>query len=268
MITKQEIINEITSFVTAEDKNTGVLRNRWRTPLVGFADAQNPEFLKLREIAHPQHVMPWEVIPDAKTVLAYFVPFSEWIGRSNRGEGLASAEWARAYEETNAMFIRLNRHLINMLESNGFTAAVPVEALVFDRVNITCRWSQRHVARLAGLGTFGLNNMLITKSGCCGRYNSVITNMAIEHDGPLKEEYCLYKRNNSCGACVLKCPTGALTKTGFDRVKCFEQCMLNAGVHRGYGNSYTSKAGEEPEESGSDVCGKCLIGVPCTFRCP
>ncbi|WP_338094171.1 hypothetical protein [Methanorbis furvi] len=34
------------------------------------------------------------------------------------------------------------------------------------------RWSHRHFAVLAGLGTFGVNNMLITRMGCYGRVSS------------------------------------------------------------------------------------------------
>lgn len=33
-------------------------------------------------------------------------------------------------------------------------------------------WSHRHAAYIAGLGIFGINNMLITNKGCVGRIPS------------------------------------------------------------------------------------------------
>ena len=46
--------------------------------------------------------------------------------------------------------------------------------------NLISDWSHRHVAVIAGLGKFGLNNMLITDNGCCGRVGSFITDLKIE----------------------------------------------------------------------------------------
>lgn len=62
-----------------------------------------------------------------------------------------------------------------------------------DKEHIYSNWSQRHVGYIAGLGTFGLNNMLITDQGTCGRFYSLITNLPVEPDQPLQEERCLWK---------------------------------------------------------------------------
>jgi hypothetical protein len=35
-----------------------------------------------------------------------------------------------------------------------------------------------------------------------------------------------------------------------------------------YGNSYASKPGEEAENTGSEVCGKCLVALPCSYKKP
>ena len=45
----------------------------------------------------------------------------------------------------------------------------------------------------------------------CGRYFTIVTNLPVEADKPLKEENCLYKRGKSCGVCVKHCPSGALS---------------------------------------------------------
>lgn len=267
MLTKSIIKNEIAKFIQEHDQES-TLKNKWTTPLVGFADADHSDFPMLRAIVHPKHEMPQDVLPNARIVIAYFIPFTEKVVRGNSSPGLASPEWAQVYEETNAMFKKLNEHLISLLEAEGYQGAVSKEASVFDREAILSRWSQRHIARIAGLGTFGLNNMLITEAGCCGRISTVVTNLDVLPDEPLSTEYCLYKRDGSCGACVRRCPTGALTAEGFDRKTCFARCLENAKEHNQFGNSYAAKAGEETEDSGSEVCGKCLINLPCSMKRP
>ena len=82
------------------------------------------------------------------------------------------------------------------------------------------RWSQRHVAYIAGLGAFGKNNMLITDRGCCGRFYSVVTNLDVEPDTPVEGERCLYRIDGSCGACMRKCRSKAINPGGFDRWAC------------------------------------------------
>lgn len=208
--------------------------------------------------------MPREVLPDASIVIAYFIPFGRWMPDTNNKGDLSSPEWAEGYELTNAMFGRLNRHIISTVRQLGFEAATASQAGVFYRDEVTSHWSFRHFAYAAGLGTFGLNNMLITAEGCAGRCNTVVTNLDVEPDSPQQEEACLYKRNGSCGACVSKCPSGALTRDGFDRHRCYEQCLKNAAIYDSFGSSYTDGS----QTIGSEVCGKCVTGLPCTHRRP
>ena len=263
MLTKESVKKRIIQYVTQNNS-----RELWKTPLVGFADANHEDFQKLKEVVDPDHGMPQDVLPDAKIVISYFVPFSDDITEGNAGEGCASPDWAMAYEETNAMFARLNEYMISFLKDNGYSAAVSKEASVFDRDKIISRWSQRHIARIAGLGTFGLNNMLITKEGCSGRISSIVTDLVVEPDQPLTAENCLYKSKGICKVCIDRCPAGALKPERFDRKKCYNRCRENAKIYNQFGNSYASGEGEEADDSGSEVCGKCLTNLPCTFKKP
>lgn len=264
---KEYIIGTIREFVAEENMQCS-MKDLWREPLVGFADVNDPYIRQLRSIVHKEHQMPEEVMSDASIVIVYFVPFSMWLADTNRGNEMSSPEWAQAYEETNAMFARLNAHIISELHKIGYKGKTAPEAQVFHRDEVMSHWSFRHFAYAAGLGTFGLNNMLITEKGCAGRVNTVVTNLDIEGGKPRTEELCLFRKNGTCGLCVRKCPAGALTETGFDRHKCFEQCLKNAAVYTGFGSSYASEAGGEAENSGSEVCGKCVAGMPCTYKMP
>lgn len=262
---KEKITDMIRSFIKNYEEQDGIT-TRWGIPLVGFADADHPDILKLKEIVSPTHRLPREILSGARIIVAYFVPFINEMAYTNRSNGeIASPEWALAYEETNAMFRKLNDWLIEELNKMGYAAAVTPEAYTFDRGRLISNWSQRHIARVAGLGTFGVNNMLITKAGCCGRYSTVVTDLDVVPDAPSEEEYCIYKLNGRCGACFKHCPSGALTAGGFDREKCYRVCLENAKRYKQFGSSYDAESGGEPDEGGSEVCGKCVVNVPCSF---
>ncbi len=221
----------------------------WRSPLVGLADATSPEFARIREIGNPKQKLPSDYLPGAVTVISYFLPFVEVVSEDDAGGEFATPGWAHAYGLTNAMAAELCQHIAERVRGMGYRAAVPEDAgIIIDRT-YSC-WSQRHVARIAGLGSFGMNQMLITESGCCGRFFSVITDIPCDHDPYFSGERCLYKIDGSCGLCMDACPGLALHADGFDRIACDDRCTINE------------------ERSGKQVCGKCMNGMPCTYNDP
>lgn len=233
------------------------IATRWGTPLIGFADARDEGFQKLKNELIPGHLLPEEILQRPTVVISYFLPFLPETTDSNRGEGLASFDWARAYEETNSLLGKIGLLLVERLQQAGFHAELPEAASHFDRERLVSAWSQRHIAVMAGLGTFGLNNMLLTDAGCSGRLGSVVTDAPFAPDTPLQQERCLFKKNGSCGKCADACPAGALLRTGYDRQKCFAQCLKNAERYTDLGSSYAGNS------AGSEVCGKCIAGMPC-----
>lgn len=227
---------------------TGIARI-WGEPLVGLADADSPMFRELDVTAHRGHRVPQDYLPGAVTVVSYFLPFVRCIAEDNEGGDSPSGAWVDAYRITNDMAAELNERIASQIRAMGFSAAVPVDAGVIVDGTYSA-WSQRHVARIAGLGTFGMNNMLITEAGCCGRFFSVVTDVPCDHDAPVEGDRCLHRLDGSCGACMRACPIHALGDSGFDRDACGERCFSNKDVF------------------GEDVCGKCVVGMPCSFRDP
>lgn len=221
----------------------------WRRPLVGLADARSPEFPRLREIAYPGQRMPQDYLPSAETVISYFMPFREDVAEGNASGDRPSGGWAHAYDLTNRMCAEMNRYIAGKVRELGFEAQPPEDAC--EIVDGTySRWSQRHVARIAGLGNFGMNQMLISEAGCCGRYFSVITSVPCDHDEPCTRELCIHRLDGGCGKCMRICPAGALSDDGFDREACRERCDSNMPLVSFH------------------ICGKCLVDMPCTFRDP
>ena len=43
-------------------------------------------------------------------------------------------------------------------------------------------WSERHVAYVCGLGTFGLSKGIITRRGMAGRFCSLVTELELDAD--------------------------------------------------------------------------------------
>jgi epoxyqueuosine reductase QueG len=227
-------------------------KTEWRQPLVGFGSAGDPLFPKLKDIVGKEHLMPGDVLKNAETVISYFIPFSKKLAYTNKDGLNCSREWAEAYVETNKMMSDLNNYLVNKIRESNHDAGIV--DWYFDRERLLSTWSQRHVAFIAGLGTFGINNMLITEMGCCGRYGSIITALKLEPDKRPDSEFCLYKDNGSCSVCVKNCVFGALKEGHFDRNKCFEICRGNSALYR--------------ELDEAEACGKCLTVVPCSFTDP
>lgn len=262
---KLQIKSMIKNYISNYQDSTKI-STIWGNPLVGFADANSTYILQLKNIISSNHKLPTDVIKDASIVIAYFVPFTKELAKTNKTKGyISSPQWALAYEETNAMFNSLNQCMMEELNKMGYKAAVSPEASTFDQNKLISNWSHRHFAKAAGLGTFGINNMLITKVGCCGRYSTIVTNLDVTSDNPVSEEYCLYKKNGSCGVCVKHCPSNALTLNSYDRNKCYDILKQNAKIYTQFGSSYTDESGKQANSSGSEVCGKCVANAPCSF---
>ena len=257
----QQVIEDVVSEYQAQEDIATI----WGGVQTGYADTHHPYIRDLKKVVGPQHVMPEDILPDATVILAIYVAFTRELAKTNNPGRLSSPEWARAYEETNAMFQVIGQRLTAWCAERGYKAVVPREASTFDQEKLVSSWSQRHIAYAAGLGTFGMNNMLITPLGCCGRYFTLVTNLDLEPDGPLKEELCLYKRNGKCGVCMKNCPQDALTPEGYDRNKCYELLRANAEIYTDFGSSYVDESGTDANSVGSEVCGKCVTASPCAF---
>ena len=245
--TEERIWNLILAY--CREKDLPIL---WRRPIVRFADAKHPGFAQLRQTVDPTHHLPQDFLPGAKTVISWFLPFLPEVGRSNLEGYLSSVCWADAYLVTNEMAAWIHEQLVADIRTElGADAAVPTDAGMISNENPRSRWSQRHVAYLAGQGTFGKNNMLISDAGAAGRYFSVVTTLDLQPDTPVVQERCLWKKDGSCGLCIKRCEAGALTEEGFDRFRCLARCLENMQKY-----------------PGADVCGKCTVELPCSYGIP
>jgi len=76
--------------------------------------------------------------------------------------------------------------------------------------------SMKNAARLAGLGSFGKQSLIVTPEyGPWVRLGAVITDAELAPDAPFEENLC-----GECEACVVACPVGALTPYVVDDTAC------------------------------------------------
>lgn len=227
----------------------------WRQPLVAVASAEDDLFPVLRKVVDPEHALPRDLLPDARSVVVFFLPFKPELGRENSDSGLfASRRWAESYVATNKLIAEINLHLKDCFEAKGYRAAVTPATHNFDEKKLVSLWSHKHLAYIAGLGTFGHHRLLITRAGCSGRLGSLATSMPLPPTSRPEEEWCLVKAGHRCSECVDKCVYGALTKDGFDRHACYDQCLR---TDKHYDDLPTV-----------DVCGKCAAEMPCSYGIP
>ncbi|MBE0617391.1 MAG: epoxyqueuosine reductase [Proteobacteria bacterium] len=231
---------------------TAATRTGYRRPLVGFGDAGDPAWTRLREVAEPTHLLPEELLPDAQTVVAFFLPFAEPVIRKNRkSQGTAEA-WAAAYQETNQVINQTVTELAESLGDRGVRSAAQGATHNWDEKTLVSRWSHKSAAAIAGLGSFGLHRMLITDLGCAGRCGSLVIDAHIPATTREQPVRCRYFHDGGCRACVKACPVGALREArpgepNLDKRRCYARLLAVA------------------ERFGADCCGKCAVG-PCALR--
>lgn len=246
-------------------------------PLIGFASGADPIFSKFREIIGPYHLMPHETLdavakqkcapsPSAEEVgvISYVLPIAQAIRKENASMSSApSRRWAytRLYgEEFNKA---LQRYIVSILVEEGYLAIAPEASDLFKTtvdgmIGPASNWSQRHVAFAAGLGTFGLSDGLITSAGMAHRLGSVVVNVPFESPRRSDDIHrdCIYFQTGACMACVKRCPVGAISKDGHDKMRCREFVFSQ--------DEYIRK------NYNLDIygCGLCQTGVPCENKAP
>ena len=250
---KNNLKNLVTEYISEYQKDKEI-ESSWREPLLKFAAADDPLFGELKNIISPTHALPEDILAGAETVLAYFIPFSREIVNSNLEGRYPSREWAVAYVETNQLIEDLNQYLQEELAAEGWQSSNIPATHHFDKERLISNWSHRHVAYIAGLGTFGINNMLITQKGCAGRVGTLITDLKIEPSQRTDKERCLNKAGKNCQQCVDSCVNSSLQLDSFARSKCYQLLSENDDLYA--------------DLALTDVCGKCSVGLPCSLKSP
>jgi len=244
----------------------------WDTPLLGFARGDDALFRFYKEDIGGFYFLPEEAFalkyrgPAAGplTVVSLAFPHTaETLAAQRESVRLPSARWSFSRQHWPGFADDMSARLAGWLSGRGIRSVDPERLPEWrwqksDAYGFASRWSQRHTAYAAGLGTFGLCDGLITEKGKAVRFLSLV----LEADIPPtprayrdRHEWCLHYRDGGCGLCMARCPAGAVSHAGHDKERC---------------NAYCQAVGRElGTEPGRDTgCGLCQAGVPCENRRP
>ena len=245
-------------------------------PLVRFADGDDRLFEEYKKIIAPTHITPRESLsnayhkrpeelPEGISVVSWILPINETTRMTNRAETKIPARlWSHTRWYGEFFNDALRRHVVGFLKGNGFMAVAPVLESNWSRLEDPhtgqySNYSERHVAYVAGQGTFGLSDGFITERGIAHRCGSVVTSLRLpvserKAAGPYAN--CLFHADGSCKTCIARCPCGAITEKGHDKIKCQNYMRVEIGdVLREY-------------DVGIGGCGLCQTKVTCEERNP
>jgi epoxyqueuosine reductase QueG len=233
-------------------------------PLFAFGNPCDHLFDKLKEpgVIGPHFLSPQEWMPEVKTVISIFLPFTEAVRRGkDTSPQWPSSAWLHGRIEGQAFINMMLAIVVAEIESYGHKAMAPSLDKRYwsviqegdtnpEKAGFSSNWSERHIAFISGHGTFGLSKGLITKRGIAGRFASILTDMDLEKDERYYSE--LYENCSMCGACAKRCPAGAISVlTGKDHKLCSDYLDTTAV-------KYTPRYG----------CDKCQTRVPCEICIP
>ena len=193
------------------------LKNKCRTlgiPLVGFAPVgrwKNPpdELPNVLLPWIPEDFWPQSIYPEAKTIIVIGLPVSLPIV-----ETAPSIYYHELYKTVNSLLDSKAYEIANFLNEKGFGSIyLPRDGYGDIKILIDkpfAFFSHKHAAYLAGLGSFGHNNVLLTPEyGPRVRFTSIFTSAEIEPD-PIKiKDICIH-----CLLCAKNCPVEAIPAKG------------------------------------------------------
>lgn len=178
-------------------------------PLMGIAPAQRWNDEPFSPWV-PEEFRPLSIWPEVRSVVVIGLPVDLPIV-----ETAPSIYYHELYKTVNALLDQSAYRLARFLDRHGHPSIyIPRDgygSLSVLRSDPFAFFSHRHAAYLAGLGTFGVSNMLLTPDyGPRVRFTSVFTTAELPADDVMTGDLC-----TRCMRCSRLCPAGALDRKGY-----------------------------------------------------
>jgi len=255
-------------------------------PIVAFANGDDPIFQDFKKIIDEFHLTPREVLEKHiqgkqwnyglkdhlknVSVISYALPIPLETRDVERNAPYGGSRRKNNFRWMGEVFWKnLEHYVASLLEIMGHDAVAPGRSPFFQRKELAdgarVNWSERHIAYAAGLGTFGLNGLLITSKGCAHFVESIVCDLALTptprpYDNHVA--YCPFFKDRSCRKCIERCVAGAISEQGRDILLCRH--------HLGHKQRVKLKElGLDKDFIGrAPTCGLCMTNVPCEDRIP
>jgi len=196
----------------------------WPSPPDGLPNSLSPWI--------PQVFWPQSIYPEANTVMIIGLPVPLPIL-----ETAPSIYYHELYKTVNSMLDQKAYEIANFLTEKGHPSIyLPRDGYGDIKIlidNPFAFFSHKHAAYLAGMGSFGQNNVILTPAyGPRVRFNSIFTTARIEPDAPRCKDLCI-----RCLLCVKNCPVKAIPEKGdfpppIDKKSCAQRSTILRDEYR------------------------------------
>ena len=186
------------------------LCRQWGMSLFGVAD--------LRRFDRDQILLPSSLIDRLSFGISAGVHLSDIILEGI--EHQPTPLYFHHYQRSNILLDTIGLVVTSAIQDLGYQAMPIPASQLLDWKTQKGHLSHKHVARAAGLGWIGRNNLLVNRDfGSRVRLVTVLTDLPLEAHPPSREE-C-----GPCHACLATCPAGAIKEKpeDFDHLRCYEQ---------------------------------------------
>ena len=151
---------------------------------------------------------PTDVMPDAKGMVVFGILSTDDSFELAVHAGREGYDWP-GY----TLLWLIRRDVARHLRHEGYSVAYPYESTACN--------SHKRVFRLAGIGAFGKNSLILSpKYGPWLRFGYILTDADLEPDKPFEKDLC-----GDCDLCIKACPVHALNPYVIDAEKCL------VGIH-------------------------------------
>lgn len=254
----------------------------WERPLIGIASGNDSYFDFLKEHIGSFHWKPldifqlkygkkedWESIEEQnlRVVSMAFPQTMETNEAQIKERNCPSKNWIVSRGEWEPLMKQFSGRLVEALEKmNIRCVSIDLQPEfsreISENLGIASKWSHRHGAYAAGLGTFGLSEGIITEKGKAVRITTLVVELPLEvkpRPYTTHNEWCLYFKDGSCGLCIDRCPVHAISEKGHDKEIC-----------AAYEDEVEEKYYPEDIDNSNYIfgCGLCQVGIPCESKRP
>ena len=189
------------------------LCRQWGGSLFGIAD--------LRAFKKDEILLPPSLINHLYFGISVGYPLSDAILEDI--ENQPTPLYFHHYQRVNILLDTIGLILTSTIQDLGYQAMPIPASQIVDWKNQKAHLSHKHVARAAGLGWIGRNNLFVNE-----QFGSRIRLVTILTDLPLVTDSHFLGNCGSCRACLKVCPVGAILERqeDFDHLRCYEQLRL------------------------------------------
>jgi hypothetical protein len=115
-------------------------------PLIGVASAGDPLFEKLKEnsVVGSHHLSPKDWLGSARSVISYFLPFTERVREANRLLALPATEWLYGRIEGERFNVALRQLIAHLFADAGHDTVAPALDTRYKVTSRKINWSERH----------------------------------------------------------------------------------------------------------------------------